>query len=475
MTPPEPPATEAERPPPAAALPPPPQLSVEQRRRRGRTLRETLPRRTHAAWRAPADRRSPVDVLEAQDAGRLPDLVPLRYGRMLASPLAFFRGAAAVMAMDLAGLPKTPLTVQLCGDAHLMNFGVFASPERALLFDINDFDETLPGPFEWDLKRLAASFVLAGRANGFPPAECRAAARAAATAYRGAIQRAAGMGTLAVWYAHVTVDEVTSVLRSARARRTVARAIRRARSHTSLRALDTLTRVVDGRRVIVDDPPLIEHLPAESDGADIADLVRRGLAAYRRSLAPDRRHLFDHLRPLDLARKVVGVGSVGTRCYILVLQGRASDDPLFLQIKEARPSVLEPYLGRSPFRDHGERVVVGQRWMQAASDIFLGWFRGPEGRHYYVRQLEDLKGSLAVESVVPTGLLLYAQVCGRTLARAHARSGDSLQIAGYLGASPRFDEALASFGEAYADQTERDHRDLVAAHASGRIRAVLGR
>jgi uncharacterized protein (DUF2252 family) len=289
------------------------------------------------------------------------------------------------------------------------------------------------------------------------------------------MRRFAEMGALSIWYAHTTVEEVTSVLESSEARRRAAAWLRKARSNTSLKALDTLTRVVDGRRTIVDAPPLIEHVPPEAEGADIAERVHRGLEAYRRTLSPDRRHLLDHFRPLDVARKVVGVGSVGTRCYVLVLQGRTSDDPLLLQLKEAQASVLEPYLGKSRYRSHGERVVVGQRWVQAASDIFLGWFRGPEGRDFYVRQLADLKGSVPVESVVPAGLLLYAHVCGRTLARAHARSGDSLQIAGYLGGSPRFDEALASFAEAYADQTERDYHELVAAHRSGRIRAVLGK
>jgi uncharacterized protein (DUF2252 family) len=456
-------------------LPPPQQLSVAQRRRLGRALRKSVPRVAHAAWRAPADRPDPVAVLEAQAAGRLPDLVPVRYGRMLASPFAFFRGAAAVMAMDLAALPRTPLQVQLCGDAHLANFGVFGSPERELVFDINDFDETLPGPFEWDLKRLVASFVLAARANGFRPAERRAAALAAAAAYRGAMRHFARMGTLAIWYAHVTVGDVTRVLDSPKARRSAAAWIRKARSNTSMRALDTLTRVVDGRRTIVEAPPLIERVPPELEGVDLADQIHRGLAAYRRTLAPDRRRLLDQYQPLDFARKVVGVGSVGTRCYILVLQGRSSADPLFLQLKEAQASVLEPHLGKSPFRDHGERVVVGQRWMQAASDIFLGWFRGPQGRDYYVRQLEDLKGSVPVEAVDPAGLLLYAHVCGRTLARAHARSGESVQIASYLGTGPRFDEALADFAEAYADQSERDHQALVAAHRSGRIQAVLGK
>jgi uncharacterized protein (DUF2252 family) len=417
-------------------------------------------------------RRDPVEVLEQQAVNRLPDLVPLWYGRMLKTPFAFFRGSAAIMAMDLATVPRTHLHVQLCGDAHLDNFGVYASPERELLFDINDFDETLPGPFEWDLKRLAASVVLAARANHFSVAETHTAAMAVSDAYRGAMRRFAQMDNLSTWYAHVTIDEVVSVLDSGRARRDAAAWIQRTRSNTSIRALDKLTRVVNGRRQIVDDPPLIERVPPEAANADTIHRVHRIVREYRQSLTPDRRHLLDRFRPIDLARKVVGVGSVGTRCYIVLLEGRSLDDPLFLQLKEAESSVLEPYLGKSTFRDHGERVVVGQRWMQAASDIFLGWFHDDEGFDFYVRQLKDLKGSIPVESVSPRGLILYARLCGSTLARAHARSGDSLQIASYLGTSARFDEALAKFGELYADQSERDHRALNAASESGRIQAT---
>jgi uncharacterized protein (DUF2252 family) len=457
----------------ALAVPAPKHLSVGERRDLGRAARKALPREAHAAWRAPEQRRSPVDVLEEQAASRLPDLVPVRYGRMLASPFAFFRGSAAIMAMDLATLPRTQLTVQLCGDAHLMNFGVFGSPERELLFDINDFDETLPGPFEWDLKRLTTSIVLAGRANGFSTRECRTGVLSATAAYREAMQRLAGMGTLAVWYSHVTIDDIISVLDTAKARRRALAWIQKARSNTSIRALDTLTHVVDGRRQIIDQPPLVERLPPESEHLDLVERLKQVVREYRRTLPTDRRHLFDQFEPIDVARKVVGVGSVGTRCYIIMFEGRAIDDPLFLQVKEAQPSVLESYLGKSVYKDNGERVVVGQRRMQAASDIFLGWYRGPDGQDFYVRQLADLKGSVPVESVTPVGLSLYARVCGSTLARAHARSGDSIQIAAYLGPSMAFDQALASFAGAYADQSERDYHELVEAHENGRIQAVV--
>jgi uncharacterized protein (DUF2252 family) len=454
-------------------MPEPKHLSVRERRDLGRGVRKAVPREAHATWQAPAGRRSPVDVLEAQAASRLPDLVPVRYGRMLASPFAFYRGSAAIMAMDLATLPRTGLTAQLCGDAHLMNFGVFGSPERELLFDINDFDETLPGPFEWDLKRLATSIVLAGRGNGFGPRECHTSVLSATAAYCEAIQRFAQMTALAVWYAHVTIDEVMRDMEASKARRKALDWIQRARSNTSLRALDTLTHIVDGHRQIIDAPPLIERLPPERQHVDLLERIKHLVHEYRRTLPADRRHLFDQYEPIDFARKVVGVGSVGTRCYIVMFEGRTINDPLFLQVKEAQASVLEPYLGKSAYQHSGERVVVGQRRMQAASDIFLGWYRGPEGRDYYLRQLEDLKGSVPVESVDPIGLSLYARVCGSTLARAHARTGDSIQIAAYLGTSTRFDEALARFAEAYADQTERDYRALVEAYKSGRIQAIV--
>ncbi|MBV9579786.1 MAG: DUF2252 domain-containing protein, partial [Chloroflexi bacterium] len=370
----------------------------------------------------------------------------------------------------LAPLPRTGLIAQLSGDAHLMNFGVFGSPEREILFDINDFDETLQGPFEWDLKRLVASFVVAARSNGFKRRDRRATAQAAAAAYRESMQRFADMGTLAIWYTHVTVDEVISALDEGKARQRAVAWIQKARSSTSIAALNKLTHVVNGRREILNNPPLIERMsPNASENADIFAGVHDGIRRYRRSLSADLRHLADHFQLIDVARKVVGVGSVGTRCYIVLLEGRTMDDPLFLQIKEAQASVLEAYLGKSEYANHGERVVVGQRWMQAASDIFLGWQQGAAGRDFYVRQLQDLKGSVPVESVAPSGLMLYAGVCGRTLARAHARSGDSIQIATYIGRGSVFDEALVDFAEAYADQCERDYAEFAGACKSGRL------
>ena len=449
--------------------------TVDERVSRGRAIRKQLPRVAHTGWTTPPTRRDPISVLEAQAADRLPDLVGIRYGRMLSSPFAFYRGGAAIMAMDLASMPTTGLTVQLCGDAHLANFGVYASPERELVFDINDFDETLPGPFEWDVKRLAASFVVAARTNQFSVAQSRTAALAAVAAYREAMLRFAGLGNLAIWYTHLTVDDITGMLADPRQQKNAQNWITKARSNTSMRALAKLTTVQDGRRRIVDDPPLIERLPPEMVGKDIGGRLTNAFDEYLKGLDPDRQHLLQQYTAVDVARKVVGVGSVGTRCYIVLLEGRNVEDPLFLQVKEAETSVLEPYAGKSQYPNNGQRVVVGQRRMQAASDIFLGWVRGIEGRDFYWRQLQDLKGSVPIESVTPAGLDVYARVCGQTLARAHARSGDSVQIAAYLGASPRFDEAIASFAEDYADQTNKDYQQLVASHKQGRIPALLGK
>jgi uncharacterized protein (DUF2252 family) len=434
-----------------------------------------LPRRAHAGWTAPASRRDPISVLEAQARDRLPDLVGIRYGRMLASSFAFYRGSAAIMAMDLGGMPSSGLTVQLCGDAHLANFGLYASPERALVFDVNDFDETLPGPFEWDVKRLAASFVVAARANHFGDEDSRATALAAVASYRLAMRRFAALGNLAIWYTHLTVDDITGMLANARQQRNSQSWILKARSNTSLRALAKLTTVVNGRRRIVDHPPLIERLPPELVADDIGSRLTHAFDDYVKGLDPERQHLLEQYTAVDVARKVVGVGSVGTRCYIVLLEGRDLHDPLFLQVKEAQASVLEAYAGKSVYANNGQRVVVGQRRMQAASDIFLGWVRGAEGRDFYWRQLQDLKGSVPIESVAPAGLTLYAHVCGQTLARAHARTGDSVQIAAYLGASSRFDEAVASFAMDYADQTEKDYQRLVASYKEGRIHALLGK
>jgi len=439
-----------------------------ERQARGRALRAHVPRSSHAQWTPPPDRPDPISVLEAQAQSRLPDLVPIRYGRMLTSPLAFLRGAAAVMACDLASTASTDLSVQLCGDCHLANFGVYASPERALLFDINDFDESLPGPWEWDVKRLAVSFVVAGRTYGVRPADARAAAVRVAQSYRTHLQAYAQMRNLEVWYARVSVDEIMAL--TTRRRRPAAHhaLVERAQRQDHLRALNKLTTSTNGRQRIISDPPLIVPVDSATLRQDVEQVVR----SYRATLQDDRRHLLHQYRLVDLALKVVGVGSVGTRCFIALLEGRDDQDPLFLQVKEAEASVLETYLPAARYRNHGHRVVAGQHLMQASSDIFLGWTRGSDGRDYYVRQLRDMKSTVVLEDLFLADWLLYAEVCGWTLARAHARSGDRIQIAAYLGTGPRFDQAIADFAESYAEQTERDHAALTAAVRSGRITAA---
>jgi uncharacterized protein (DUF2252 family) len=377
------------------------------------------------------------------------------------------------MAHDLAGTPKTGIQAQLCGDAHLLNFGAYASPERALLFDLNDFDETLPGPWEWDIKRLAASFAVAGRENGFDATECREAAQASVASYRQRMAEFSEMGELEVWYSRVSEEQVRDLLSDARIRKATAKklskSVRKARGRDSLQALSKLTRVVDGRRMINDDPPLLVRIP---EGDEIRAQIYAILEGYKRTLQEDRRRLLGRYRFVDAARKVVGVGSVGKRAYVVLLEGRDENDPLFLQIKEAGASVLEGHIISSTYEHHGHRVVVGQRLMQAASDIFLGWFRGKGGRDFYWRQLKDMKGSANVEGMASDELVLYAGLCGWTLARAHARSGDRLQIAAYLGKSERFDVAIADFAQAYADQTERDHAALCVAVKSGKVTAA---
>jgi uncharacterized protein (DUF2252 family) len=447
----------------------------QQRRERGRVARRVVPRIMHGEWAPAPDRPDPIDLLKAQARDRIQELIPSRYSRMMASPFAFMRGSAIVMARDLASTPKTGIQAQLCGDAHLMNFGAYASPERALLFDLNDFDETLPGPWEWDVKRLAASFVVAGRENGFEATDCREAAQASVASYRQRMAEFSQMGELEVWYSRVSEEEVSGMLSGARTKKKTAKklskTVRKARSRDSLQALSKLTRVVDGRRMIDDDPPLLVRIPEENE---IRAQVYAILESYKRTLQEDRRHLLDRYRFVDTARKVVGVGSVGTRSYVVLLEGRDQDDPLFLQVKEAGASVLEPYVKSNTHEHHGHRVVAGQRLMQAASDIFLGWFRGTGGRDFYWRQLKDMKGSANVEGMAPDELIIYAGLCGWTLARAHARSGDRVQIVGYLGKSERFDRAIADFAEAYADQTERDHAALCAAGKSGRIPVDAG-
>jgi uncharacterized protein (DUF2252 family) len=460
--------------------------SRHERVARGKAARGRAPRSSHGAWEAPAGERDPIGILEEQSRLRVPELVPIRYGRMLLSPFAFFRGAAAVMAADLAAARRTELEVQLLGDAHLGNFGVFAAPDRRLVFGANDFDETLPGPFEWDLKRLAASFAVAGRGLGLSDRERREVELAAGRTYRHAMLDFAGAPALDVWYARIEVDRVAARWRREVRTKDLQRlergiALRRAKDH--LHAFDRLTEVVDGERRIVRDPPLLvplEELAPPGESERIAASIRAVLGSYRRTLLDDRRLLLERFRYADAARKVVGVGSVGTRVWIVLLVGDRDDDALFLQLKEAQASVLEPYLGRSAFADHGRRVVEGQRLTQPAVDVMLGWTQAEdvdgsgERRDYYVRQLWDGKARANVERMDARTLQVYAEVCGWSLAHAHARSGDPVAIAGYLGRGRAFDEALATFAEAYADQNERDFAALGRAAAEGRVPVVAG-
>ncbi len=439
------------------------------------------PLESHAEFR-PDRSRDPVGLLLGQARSRVPELVPIRHGRMLVSAFTFYRGAALPMAADLAGTPASGLRVQLCGDAHLSNFGAFASPERRLVFDVNDFDETLPGPFEWDVKRLAASLSVAGRDNGFPAKDRRGIVLAAAEGYRTAMREFAQQSLLDVWYAHMDIEQTIGQFRSQiKAKRLKAGEKLLAKAHTrdSMQALDKLTTVVDGRRQIIADPPMI--VPIEEVFADVqADALREQLRAvlskYQRSLQSDRRHLLEQFAMVQVARKVVGVGSVGTRAWIVLMETGDGIEPLFLQAKEAQPSVLAEYCGRSQYRNEGERVVAGQHLMQAQSDIFLGWTRatGADGvdRDFYVRQLRDWKFSMPIEQMVPTGMTVYARVCGWTLARAHARSGDRVALAAYLGGSAKFDQAIAEFAETYADQNERDYAALQAAVKDGKAQAT---
>ena len=452
---------------------------------RGRAARAEAPRSSQSMLDATSD-RDPVGLLDAHDASRVPELVPIRYGRMLVSPFTFYRGAAAIMAHDLASTPRAGLNVQLCGDAHLSNFGGFAAPDRTLVFDVNDFDETLPGPFEWDVKRLAASFEIAGRDRDFSDAERRRAVLSGLRAYRKAMRSFAKMNELDVWYSRLDAEAIAAQLRaemSTKRAKAAQKDIAKARSKDSMKAFTKLTRIVDGKPQIVSDPPLIvpvHELVADAAGRGFEEEIHNLLRAYSRSLQYDRRILLEEYRYADMARKVVGVGSVGNRAWIVLLLGRNENDPLFLQVKEAQDSVLESYLGRSDFRNHGRRVVEGQRLMQAASDIFLGWVHNPEGtdgvaRDYYVRQLWDWKTSVNIEAILPRGLELYGNACGWTLARAHARSGDRIAIASYLGKSDVFDRAVADFAIAYADLNERDHAALREAVDSGRIKAEAGK
>ncbi len=465
--------------------------SPAQRAKRGKEARTTTPRSSQAEFNPASDRPDPVSLLERQATTRVPELVPIRYGRMLVSPFTFFRGAALIMASDLATTPSSGLRVQVCGDAHLSNFGLFASPERALMFDVNDFDETLPGPWEWDLKRLAASVVIAARNREFTETEARTAALEVGASYRQEMNRLAGMSTLDVWYSHIDVAQLLADLQAAagtagsKSDKRMAKVARevttKARTRDSLQALDKLTKVIDGQRRIISDPPLIvpiEELFPQLESDSLLDQLHELLRGYRKSLQTDRRHLLEEFQLLQIARKVVGVGSVGTRAWILLLVGRDQDDPLFLQAKEAEASVVEAFVGKSGYATHGERVVAGQHLMQAASDIFLGYQQvtGPDGvtRDYYLRQLRDWKGSFEVEETIPPGLTKYVGVCAQALARAHGRSGDRIAIANYLGNGPSFDKALAEFAETYADQNERDYEALKQAAANGRIAVESG-
>ncbi len=450
---------------------------------RGKTARAEVPRDSHAMFDPPPDRPDPIGLLEEQGKSRVPELVPVRYGRMMVSPFTFFRGAALPMASDLAATPVSGLAVQACGDAHLSNFGLFGSAERRLMFDVNDFDETLPGPWEWDVKRLAASLEVAARGNGFAGKRRREIVAAAVARYRQAMRGFARMTNLQVWYAHMDMEQMQAQFNAQlrpQQRKVVDKGLAKARTRDSMEELAKLCSVVDGQPRIIANPPLLvpidDLIPEQTDRAAMETQVSGLLAKYRHTLETDRRFLLDQFRFADLARKVVGVGSVGTRCWIALMLGRDDADPLFLQVKEAEASVLSRFVGASKYANQGQRVVAGQRLMQASSDIFLGWQRTEAGldgqqRDFYVRQLRDWKFSVDIETMVPRGMRLYGELCGWTLARAHARSGDRIAIAAYLGGSDVFDRAITEFAAAYADQNERDHKSLVAAVASGRIAA----
>jgi uncharacterized protein (DUF2252 family) len=458
-----------------------PPLSVAERVAAGKAARASTPRASHAEFDPAAERLDPVALLEEQSAARVAELVPIRYGRMTESPFRFYRGAAGIMAADLAATASTGIRVQLCGDAHLLNFRLLASPERRLMFDINDFDETLPGPWEWDVKRLATSLVIAGRENGFTKKERAGVVQSAVRSYREQMRRFAAMGNLAVWYARIEADTLQAMVThqlDSRRGKMVARVLDKARSRDNLQAFDKLTEMVDGQRRIAAAPPLIvpigDLLPNVERGR-LESTIRALIGRYSTSLQEDHRSLLEQFHLADMARKVVGVGSVGTRCWILLLLGKDDQDPLLIQVKEADTSVLAAHAGESEYANQGRRVVAGQRLMQAASDIFLGWERaeGIDGRQrdFYIRQLRDWKGIAEPQAMVPEGMGMFGELCGFTLARAHARSGDRIAVAAYLGSSDVFDRALVAFAESYADQNERDHGALVDAVRSGLVPA----
>jgi uncharacterized protein (DUF2252 family) len=460
-------------------------LTPAERAARGKMARAEVPRDSHAVFDPPSDRPDPLALLEEQAKTRVPELVPIRWGRMMVSPFTYYRGAALPMASDLATTPVSGLAVQACGDAHLSNFGLFGSAERRLMFDVNDFDETLPGPWEWDVKRLAASLEVAGRENGFTPKQRRETVTAAAARYRMAMREFASMTNLDVWYAHADITELRAQFDTqlrARQRKVLDQGLAKAHTRDSMQELTKLCQMANGRPRIVSDPPLLvpidELIPAAADRADLEGLLTGLIAKYRRTLETDRRYLLEQFEFCDMARKVVGVGSVGTRCWIILMLGRDETDPLFLQVKEAEASVLSRYVGVSKYPNQGQRVVAGQRLMQASSDIFLGWQRaeGLDGqpRDFYVRQLRDWKFSVEIATLRPEGLQIYGSLCAWTLARAHARSGDRIAIASYLGGSDVFDKAIAKFAATYADQNEQDHQALVDAVKAGRITAEQG-
>lgn len=438
----------------------------------GKNLRSSVPRSSHGFWTPAVDRRDPVDILIESNAGRIEKLVPIRFGRMLVSPFTFFRGAAAVMASDLAKTPATGVRVQACGDCHLLNFGAFATPERNVIFDINDFDETLPAPWEWDIKRLATSFVLAGRDNRYDADGCRGSAVAVVRAYRERLAALADMTVLEAWYSKLDVLKLIEETEDPELREFREKRLKKVQSRTAIdHEYPDLVEEVGDRPRIKDDPPFIfHHHLQETD--EIQEAIREAFLAYRKTMRYDHRFLLDKFRMMDMAIKVVGVGSVGTICAVMLLLAE-DDDPLFLQVKQANPSVLEPYAGPSPFEHHGQRVVAGQRLMQAASDLFLGWTTGRHGRQFYLRQLRDMKAKPMIEIFKPKHMLEFAGYCGTALANAHARSGDAATLSGYLGNADNFDEAVADFAVAYADQTEQDHAKLADAVRSGKIEATV--
>ena len=446
-----------------------PMPSRDERRAAGAAARARVPPAAHAAWQPAPDRPDPVTLLEEQATTRIPGLVPIRHGRMAVSPFTYYRGAALPMAADLATTVSSGIVVQLCGDAHLSNFGLFASPERDLVFDVNDFDETLHGPFEWDVKRLAASLVAAGRTRGFDEPGVQHAVHRTVAAYRTRMAEYAGMRAMDVYYSRVDVAGILAFV-DKRARPFLQATVKSAHHHDALHELPKLTEVdADGRRRIVDHPPLITHRPEVT-----TEVTAAALAGYRDSIAEDRRVLFDRYELVDAALKVVGVGSVGLGAFAVLLLGGDEDDPLFLQVKQAEASVLERYLSPSTQPSHGARVVAGQRRLQAASDVLLGWTVGAQGRHWYVRQLQDQKGGAVVEAMTPDDLATWGELCGWALARGHARSGHPAEIAGYLGSDKAFDHAIGDFAAAYADQNERDHAAFVAAIKAGRVAAESG-